>query len=304
MFTDTIKRAAAGQWDTILQSLGGLSKAETTPSKRGMPCPHCGGTDRYEFKSAESGLYFCRGCGAGDGWSMLQKRLGIDFSGALRQVARHLGMDRTPSTYSTPVSKKKQTTVVNLDERRYDKIAYKAAYVWNHANPNPVSHPYLQDKRLPPLKLRSYHDCLVSQLFDQQHRLVNLQFIDSDGNKRFLCGGQVKGCFQWWIPFNGLTWTIYLCEGVADALSTFISLEELRTVVCAYSANNMVDIASWLRDTKPDHRIIAVIDNDKPKNNRRWNPGVAVLHSHHLFHEIIMPPKGMDASDIWVNQHD
>lgn len=304
MYYDYVKRAAQGKWDVLLQQLAGLSKPETTPGKKGMPCPHCGGTDRYEFKSVENGFYMCRGCGAGDGWSMLQKRLGVDFMGAVRQVAQHLGISHNTSVNTLALPEKKQTSVVELDQRRYDSVATKAAYIWNHATPEPVDHPYLLKKKLPPLKLRLHRDCLVSQLFDQQHRLVNLQFIDPDGNKRFLRGGQVKGCFQWWLPFSGPSWSIYLCEGVADALSTYLHLKKLRIVVCSYSVSNMIDIASWLRQIKPENRLIAVIDNDKPKKQRRWNPGVAVLHAHHLFHDIILPPRGMDASDLWVNHHD
>lgn len=301
MFTDTVKQAAAGQWDTLLQVLGGLSKSETTPSKKGMPCPHCGGTDRYEFKSAEDGFYMCRGCGAGDGWSMLQKRLGVDFRGALEQVAQHLARtsgDRPVYPVTPKAKPAEQKTVPS------DNIAPKAQFIWGQARPATREQPYLQKKRLPPYKLRTYRGTLVSAIYDTSHTLVNLQFITPD-SKRFLKGGQTKGCFQWWHPFpGGATWALYLCEGVADALSTYCYLEELRTVICAYSASNMVEVARHFRQTRPEHRLIAVLDNDSPKATRRWRPGIAVLQYHHLFHEIILPPKGMDASDIWVTSHD
>lgn len=113
MFTDSVKRAAAGQWVILLQQLAGLSEPETTPGRKGMPCPHCGGTDRYEFKSIEDGFYMCRGCGAGDGWSMLQKRLGVDFKGAVEQVAQYLGITKGNVTHievkPVPVKKLNRT---------------------------------------------------------------------------------------------------------------------------------------------------------------------------------------------------
>lgn len=59
--SEQVKLAAYGQWDMILQNLCGLSDKETIPTKSGMPCPNCGGHDRYEFKSADNGYYMCRG---------------------------------------------------------------------------------------------------------------------------------------------------------------------------------------------------------------------------------------------------
>ena len=304
MFTDTVKQAAVGQWDTLLQNIGGLNKAETMPGRKGMPCPHCGGTDRYEFKSIEDGFYMCRGCGAGDGWSMLQKRLGVDFRGAVEQVAQHLHLTQKKYNESVKSTTKPEAEVIRQNTAITNNTALKAQSIWNQSYPATREQPYLKKKRLPSYKLRTYKGTLVSALYDTGYALVNLQFIEPD-SKRFLKGGQTKGCFQWWHPFTGgPTWSVYICEGVADALSTFSYLEELRTVICAYSASNMVEVAKHFRQTRPEHRLIGVLDNDRAKASRRWRPGIAVLQSHHCFNDIILPPEGMDASDIWVNHHD
>ena len=307
MYSDTVKQSAAGHWDVLLQQLAGLSKSETTPGKKGMPCPHCGGTDRYEFKSVEDGFYMCRGCGAGDGWSMLQKRLGVDFRGAVEQVEQHLGMVRNSDAKRGEAPPVKTGNVVNLEQKRYEKIGNKARYIWCQSTTDPVDHPYLMRKQLPPLKLRRYHDCLVSQVYNQSHQLVNLQFIDRNGNKRFLRGGQTKGCYQWWGRWDERgpdSWSILVCEGVADALSTFLFHHETRITIAAYSASNMAAVGEHLRQQCPGHRLVLVLDNDTPTCKRKYRPGMAALIAHHCFDDIFLPPEGRDVSDIWVQSHE
>lgn len=39
---------------------------------------------------------------------------------------------------------------------------------------------------------------LIAPLYDENIKLVNLQFIQADGTKRFLTGGKKSGCF-WWL---------------------------------------------------------------------------------------------------------
>lgn len=301
MFSDTVKQAAAGQWDVLLRQLAGLSEAQTTPSKKGGPCRHCGGTDRYEFKSVENGHYLCRGCGAGDGWSMLMKCLGADFSECLNLVAQHLGVTHTSSqsrSGSAPAITR-QTPAPSVD---HSAVIRKARAIWQQAAPAPADHPYLVRKHLPPLNLKHYQGCLVSALINKDFDRVNLQFIGADGQKRFLKGGQTKGCFQTWSP-GWPSWTVYLCEGVADALATYCHFNQCRQVIAAYSVSNMIALGPWLRDQLPDHRLIAILDNDAPTATRPWRPGAAALLAHDCFDEVILPGAGKDASDCWLHDH-
>lgn len=301
MWMDDVRRAAQNRWPEILQIVSGLNKAQTTPTKTGIPCPHCGGTDRYEFKQAKDGFYLCRGCGAGDGWSMVMKMLGVDFRQAAEQVARHLGID-TPEgdTGYRPAPKPRPQTETDLIAHQNDKVSQKARGLWQQSTPNPTEHPYLIKKRLPPLKLRQYKDSLVSPVYDQNFNLVNLQFIKPDNSKFFLRGGQTKGCFQWWGP---LSWSVFVCEGVADAISTFVYNHRTRMTIAAYSAGNVSAVGRFLRQKLPGHRLVLVLDNDKPTDKRKWRPGSACLNAHQYFNDILLPPGGMDASDLWVNSH-
>ena len=297
MRLDDVRRATRNRWPEILQTVAGLTKAQTTPTRTGMPCPHCGGTDRYEFKKVEDGFYLCRGCGAGDGWSMVMKVLGVDFRQSIEQVARYLGistLDR--DTGYRPVPEPQPDLIAH----QHEKVRSKAQGIWHQAVENPSEHPYLIKKHLPPLKLRQYKDALVSPLYDQNFNLVNLQFIKPDGNKFFLKHGQTRGCFQWWGP---LSWSVFVCEGVADAISTFIHYHRTRLTIAAYSAGNVSAVGKFLRQRLPGHRMVLVLDNDKPTDKRQWRPGAACLNAHQYFNDILLPPEGMDASDLWVNSH-
>jgi putative DNA primase/helicase len=56
------------------------------------PCPVCGGVDRFRFDDREGrGTWYCNQCGAGDGWTLVQRCLGIDFAEAVLRVAAIVG---------------------------------------------------------------------------------------------------------------------------------------------------------------------------------------------------------------------
>ena len=80
--------AAFGKWPGILQALG--VNAKFLRNVHG-PCPSCGGKDRFRFDDKGNGNFICSFCGAGDGFSLLQKLRGWDFAEAARQVDAIVG---------------------------------------------------------------------------------------------------------------------------------------------------------------------------------------------------------------------
>jgi putative DNA primase/helicase len=75
---EDIDQRLHGQWKPVLKRILGLSEVQLT--SKGQPCPSCGGEDRYSFTDYQGrGDYFCRGCGPGDGWSLIQKVKKVDF---------------------------------------------------------------------------------------------------------------------------------------------------------------------------------------------------------------------------------
>ncbi len=86
---DEAKRRAHGRWTDILASLG---VDEAILKKRNLPCPLCGGTDRFQYTDKfGEGNYHCRHCGSGGGFKLLQAAKGIDFGTALHEVEHCVG---------------------------------------------------------------------------------------------------------------------------------------------------------------------------------------------------------------------
>ena len=88
---DDIKTRAHGRWDEILRCLG---VDDRILRKRNMPCPLCGGTDRFQYTDRfQEGNYHCRNpdCGPGGGFKLLQAVMGWDFGTTLRKVHECVG---------------------------------------------------------------------------------------------------------------------------------------------------------------------------------------------------------------------
>lgn len=105
---DDVKARAEGRWREILLACG---VPEKVLNRRNQPCPCCGGTDRFQFTDKyRAGNYYCRGCGPGDGFKLLQACNGIDFVEAVKRIEQCLSLARTsaphPTTGPTPARMK------------------------------------------------------------------------------------------------------------------------------------------------------------------------------------------------------
>lgn len=84
---------AHGRWPDVLVA-SGLSERYLTG--KGVPCPLCGGTDRFQWVQKKGGgLYVCRHCTEGkyrSGMDLLMRHLGEDFIGAANYVRSHFGV--------------------------------------------------------------------------------------------------------------------------------------------------------------------------------------------------------------------
>lgn len=82
-----ISEQAIAKWHGIFHQLG-IDVGDGTHCK----CPICGGKDRFRMDNKEGrGTYFCNHCGAGDGFNLVQKVLGIEFKEAAKEVERIIG---------------------------------------------------------------------------------------------------------------------------------------------------------------------------------------------------------------------
>jgi hypothetical protein len=94
---EALKRQAAGRWPEILSAVGGVPR-EILDGKN-HPCPRqgCGGVDRFRFTNlGGNGSCYCNQCeggkGIGDGIAALMWLCGWDFSRAVAEVAKYLGI--------------------------------------------------------------------------------------------------------------------------------------------------------------------------------------------------------------------
>ncbi|MDP3089634.1 MAG: DUF3631 domain-containing protein [Nitrospira sp.] len=141
--------------------------------------------------------------------------------------------------------------------RRHAEAALRAQALWNQAAPAPVSHPYLQRKRIQSHGLR----------VDGENRLIvpvmiggtlsSLQFIAPDGGKRFLPGGQVHGGSH---VLGSIEGAMVIGEGAATCASIH-EASDLPTVM-AFSAGNLLSVARALRAQYPRAAVIVAGDND------------------------------------------
>lgn len=108
-----IIRLSRHQWQHILPAAG---IAPHYLKNAHQSCPLCGGKDRYRFDDKDgNGTYFCNQCGAGNGFTLLQKHLNIDFKQAAQIVSQILGIDTgnkaipQPTPFRQPQTPKAQT---------------------------------------------------------------------------------------------------------------------------------------------------------------------------------------------------
>ena len=114
--------------------------------------------------------------------------------------------------------------------------------------------------------------CLVLPVRNADGRIVSLQFVDSEGNKRFLKGGEKAGCY---LPIpakdGGQAGPLLIGEGVATVLSACMATGYAG--LTAFDAGNLEAVAKIARSKYPDREIVLLADNDIHEGGSR-NTGV------------------------------
>ena len=319
LFTERVKLTAGGQWDSILQALCGLTDNEVNPRKHNMPCPHCGGRDRYSFMNVDDGNYICRQCGSGDGFSLIMKLQECRFPEAVEQVGRYLGIERrsyrdqaeilAEETRINAMVKARKQEREQAEARETEKqqqcqgqVAERAARIMASAQPASPCHPYLKIKQLPPLGLLQQGSLLLVGLYAQGHRLVNIEHITSRGGKFGLKHGQRIGVYH---RFGGHSWTVYICEGWATGASLYLMENQAVRVYAAMGKGSLENVARIAREQNPGSRLIVAADNDTHQPD---NPGLAqALKAAETVGAAVLLPtlaqatsKGTDFSDFYL----
>ena len=257
--TETVKQAC-GHWPRILPALG-----VKVIKNRHQACPVCGGSDRFRFDDKEGrGTWFCNQCGAGDGLKLVEKVFGMTASEAAGKVNAVTG--KLP-----PVAP--EVIAAAEAETEADRQAGAALAVRLMENTRPASgNAYLTRKGFPDREcpvLSATHKTggvtfragdVVVPLYDDTGALVNLQLISSDGLKRTLKGGQVKGACHVIEGKKQAGKRLWIAEGYATALTVHHLTGE--TVMVALSSVNLLSLASLARQKHPACQIVLAADRD------------------------------------------
>ena len=162
-----------------------------------------------------------------------------------------------------------------IDEKeRHERMAVSAAEYVKAQKPAGPSHLYFQTKAVLPHGPVSQNDQgdLVVPLQDISGKAWSYQTIDCLGDKLFMPGGRVAGCY---FPIcDKPEGPLVICEGYATGAS--IHQATGYAVYCAMNCGNLLAVALACREKWKDRLIVIGADNDRftTKQGEPHNPGL------------------------------
>ncbi len=257
--TETVKQAC-GHWPHILPALG-----VKVIKNRHQACPVCGGSDRFRFDDKEGrGTWFCNQCGAGDGLKLIEKVFDVSALEAAQKVNTVTG-NLSPVAPDVIAAAEAETdadrkTAAALAVRLMEKTrpATGNAYLTRKGFPGRECLTLMVTHKTGGVTFRASD--VVVPLYDDTGALANLQLINSDGLKRTLKGGQVKGACHIIDGQKQAGKRLWIAEGYATALTVHHLTGE--TVMVALSSVNLLSLASLARQKYPACQIVLAADRD------------------------------------------
>jgi putative DNA primase/helicase len=218
-----------------------------------------------------------------------------DFKQGIKERWKMAGDFKPPTAEERrafAIERQRQQAERKAEEKsRHEEAIKKAVYIWSRSTPV-INHQYLVKKHVKTDGVRLYGDALVISIYDENKRLVNLQFINADGTKRFLSGGRKKGCFSV-IGKPDASGIIQICEGWATGASLFEATGRL--TVIALDAGNLEPVACVIRKLYPQSQIVICGDNDESGVGQKAARAAALACDG----EYIIPPiVGQDFNDM------
>jgi putative DNA primase/helicase len=293
--TETVK-LACGHWPCILPALG-------VPVIKNLhqACPVCGGSDRFRFDDKEGrGTWFCNQCGAGDGLKLVEKVFGVSASEAAGKVSALTGT-LPPVTENIIAAAEAET---DASRKAAATLAAKLLEKTRTATGNA----YLTRKgfsALECLTLTTTHKTggvtyrtgdLIVPLQDDTGSVVNVQLINSDGLKRTLKGGAVKGAYHLIKGKKEAGKRLWIAEGYATGLTVHHLTGE--TVMVALSSVNLLSLASLARSQHPACQIVLAADRDLSGNGQTKAAAAAQACEG----TVALPPVFGDWNDAFMQQ--
>jgi putative DNA primase/helicase len=125
--SDKLSDRCHGQWPRIIMTLGLLDAKAL--AHQDVPCPCCGGHDRFRFTDKGFGRWHCRGCDeGGDGVKLVMRIMGVDFKGAAQAIESVIGKSNwTPRRGWTPAANVNINVAANRNAHAYGVASCKPA---------------------------------------------------------------------------------------------------------------------------------------------------------------------------------
>ena len=300
---------AAGRWEQIHRALG--VSLSTTVKNKHIPCPGCGGRDRFHVTMLyhDTGGWICGGGGdttGGDGFALLQHVHGWTPGESLRAVARECGLDVEAAEIDyaeldrrrriADAQAKKAAEIRAAEQARQRQEAVYRVRYYLKVGKRPRYHPYLDAKMLEnPHNLIEYKDQLIVTTHSAHGELTGCQKIAADGSKLFLTGQEKKGSWHWLQSPPQRGQPIAVVEGWATGASLVepeIAFDG--AVAIAFDAGNIPTVCASLLTLYPSSRIVIYRDFDKAGINAA-NAAVALDPSRV---SVVEPPA--DAPTWWA----
>lgn len=231
---------------------------------------HRGGSGWYRAFVDQRGAVF--GC----------HKTGVDEVWQLRNGQRKEDFDPAAWARMQEEWAEKKRAIELETKRQQAEVAERCRARWEAAAPASTDHPYLKRKGVTNARgLKQEGDILLAPMKDltKKAEIVSLQTIPPDGkDKLFVEGGRAKGTRT---TIGGGRFkgdgVLYLCEGWVTGWS--VHKVTGATVVVAYFKDNLLEVATYLKQEYPSADLVIAADNDRWTHikNARFevhNPGV------------------------------
>lgn len=183
-------------------------------------------------------------------------------------------------TVIQPMDPAKLKAARATDRRRQREATEAAREFYSVSPPLRGGHPYLTGKGLDMqgcMGLRRDADGWLVVPMARRGRLVSVQRIAPDGQKRFWTGAPIAGVW-YTLDRRGASLTV-LCEGLATGLALYSALPLARIVVC-FTASNLPKVAAQLPRNPQKGMFVVAADNDHETAARIGsNPGLDAGHA-------------------------
>jgi putative DNA primase/helicase len=145
--------------------------------------------------------------------------------------------------------------------------AAKAAAIWKAATHAPDDHPYLVRRGIKANGAKLHKGALLIPMCSDG-KIHSLQFINTDGGKKFLIGGRVAGCY---FSIGTTKDAAALC--IAEGFATGATIREATgyPVAVAFNAGNLLAVAKTMCEKFPGLPLILCADDD---SQTEGNPGL------------------------------